>query len=238
MPITYPYTSGQGALVKSFEQFRRSVPAVIDAGLLQRFSIAPANESYVISIFRFLGIIDEGGKVVEDKTAFLYGADAEFKSGLEALLRDAYAPLFAEHGSDAWASTKAALTTWFRVSDKSSELIGGRQASTFLTLAALAGHGEPVKPASTPASGSPRKSRGGADSKPAPASQSAGRATADASATRTSQPKKKENSTTHDELPEAVGLTVRVEVNLPAAASPEVYDAIFASIRKNLIDRA
>jgi hypothetical protein len=32
------------------------------------------------------------------------------------------------------------------------------------------------------------------------------------------------------------GLTVRVEVNLPADADQETYDKIFQSIRKNLID--
>ena len=33
-----------------------------------------------------------------------------------------------------------------------------------------------------------------------------------------------------------VGLTVRIEVNLPADGDEEVYDRIFRSIRKNLID--
>ena len=32
------------------------------------------------------------------------------------------------------------------------------------------------------------------------------------------------------------GLTVRIEVNLPAQADQETYDKIFSSIRKNLID--
>jgi len=33
-----------------------------------------------------------------------------------------------------------------------------------------------------------------------------------------------------------LGLTVRVEVNLPADASQDAYDKIFQSLRKNLID--
>ena len=33
-----------------------------------------------------------------------------------------------------------------------------------------------------------------------------------------------------------MALTVRVEVNLPANASQDTYDAIFKSIRANLID--
>jgi hypothetical protein len=33
-----------------------------------------------------------------------------------------------------------------------------------------------------------------------------------------------------------VGLTVRIEVNLPAAADQETYDRIFRSIRENLLN--
>jgi len=32
-----------------------------------------------------------------------------------------------------------------------------------------------------------------------------------------------------------VGLTVRIEVNLPASGDASTYDAIFASIRKHLM---
>ena len=33
-----------------------------------------------------------------------------------------------------------------------------------------------------------------------------------------------------------MGLTVRIEINLPPAADKETYDHIFKSIRENLID--
>ncbi|MET0964993.1 MAG: hypothetical protein ABWZ02_01265 [Nakamurella sp.] len=39
----------------AFAQLRRGFPAKVDAGYLQRFNIAPANESYILSILRFLG---------------------------------------------------------------------------------------------------------------------------------------------------------------------------------------
>ncbi len=41
-----------------------------------------------------------------------------------------------------WTPTGATWPTGSRASDKTSELVGNRQASTFQTLAALAGHGE------------------------------------------------------------------------------------------------
>ena len=138
----YPYISGQAALVQAFSQLRRGFPGKVDAGYLQRFNIAPANESYVISILRFLGLIDDDGDRVEDKTEYFYGNDDSFKSGLEDALRRAYSQVFDEMGDGALDASKGDLTHWFRASDKTSEVVGERQASTFQTLAALAGHGD------------------------------------------------------------------------------------------------
>ena len=83
----YPYTSGQAALIQTFSQLRKGFPAKVDAGYLQRFNIAPANESYVISFLRFLGLIDDDGDRVEGKTDYFYGNDDSFKPGLEGALR-------------------------------------------------------------------------------------------------------------------------------------------------------
>jgi len=223
---TYPYTSGQGALVKAFEQFRKVFPPAVDASTLKRFNIAPANESYIINIFRFLGLIDDEGKKVEGVTDIFFHGEEEFKSGLESLVTAAYADLFAEHGPNAWDEGKDGLATWFRVKDKTSELIGARQASTFLTLSALSGHGELLAQAS-------KTTTTARPSKPKPAASPKGSSAKSATPTVTAS---EENDT--GDTGSSIGLTVRVEVNLPPAASSEVYDSIFASIRKNLIDRA
>jgi hypothetical protein len=226
---THPYTSGQGALVKAFDQFRKAFPPVVDASTLKRFDIAPANESYVINIFRFLGLIDEDGKKVDGTSDIFFAGEDAFKAGLEALLTSAYSELFEEHGDTAWTESRNVLATWFRVKDRTSDLIGGRQASTFITLAALAGHGEPLK--SAPAS-SPSKAKSPSKKQP-----QAKRATEPVGIRMEQDAQSSKPSTVPAELPtERVGLTVRIEVNLPATGTAEVYDAIFASIRKNLID--
>ena len=230
MATIYPYISGQGALVKAFEQFRKSFPVALDAEWLQKFSIAPANESYLISTVRFLGLIDEDGKRIDAHTDFFYGDDTTFAAGLDARVTEAYKPLFDDHGPAAWGESKDQLATWFRVTDKVSELVGGRQASTFLTLAALAGHGEVRR----------STSNGNGSAKPATQVQK-----------RVSKRPSKEPVTTADSETVAVqnggtangvsssnvGLSVRIEVNLPSNGTPDTYDAIFASVRKHLIDR-
>lgn len=229
----YPYTSGQGALVAAFAQLRKNVPPKVDASYLQRFQIAPANESYVISVLRFLGLINEDGDRVEGNTGFLYGSDESFKEGLEAAIRNAYGDLFGEMGDEALDTERTALAHWFRSSDKTSELVGNRQASTFLTLAALAGHGE------LPA-------RANATKKTATNGFAPGKKTV---AKKTAETPAKVHEASGDDADrqddhrkakiiksgQDVGLSVRIEVNLPPGGDADTYDAIFASIKKHLM---
>lgn len=234
---SYPYISGQGALIQTFVQLRKAVPPKIDAGYLRRFNLAPANESYVISILRFLGIIDEEGNRIDARSEYLYGKEDAFRSGLESALRTAYSQLFDEM-SDALQAERDDLTHWFRASDKTSALVGQRQASTFLTLAALAGYGEvPTARANTT-----RKTAG--------ASGSTAKKTTGSTAKRTTtkKPASKQgvapllangegdggNSGKVQDRQE-VGLTVRIEVNLPPGGDAHTYDLIFASIKKHLM---
>lgn len=226
----YPYSSGQSAVVQAVAQLRKGFPGKVDAGYLQRFQIAPANESYIISILRFLGLIDEEGNRAEDSTAYFFGNDDTFKPGLEAALRDKYALLFNEMGDAALTASKNDLTHWFRHADKTSELVGQRQAATFLTLAALAGHGEvPVvrgtgSRKATAVSGETAKKT---TTKKAPAKKAAERPADDGKAG--------DGGKGQGQNGQDVGLSVRIEVNLPPGGDADTYDAIFASIKKHLM---
>jgi len=222
MAVTYPYISGKSALQRPFDQFREAFPPVIDASLSKRLGIAPANESYLINIFRFLVLIDEDGKKIDANTEFFFRSEDEFRAGLESRLTAAYADHFTERGEGAWDEGRDALATWFRVNDKTSDLIGMRQATTFLTLAAIAGHGELLKV-------SPSTSKTSGGSKPKTTAKQT------QAAANPGQPRPQDCGGGHKDP--VMGLTVRVEVNLPAEGTAETYDAIFASIRKNLIDR-
>ena len=223
----YPYVSGQAAIAQTFAQLRKGFPGKVDAGYLQRFKIAPANESYVIAILRFLGLIDEDGNRVRDKTDYFFGNDDSFKSGLEGTLRSAYSQVFNEMGEGALDTPKDDLTHWFRASDKTSDLVGQRQASTFQTLAALAGHGD------LPATRSGTAKKTGAVT-PNPAAKK--------TTAKKAVPNKQEDKLDDDaggggfgKNGQDVGLTVRIEVNLPPGGDADMYDAIFASIKKHLM---
>lgn len=226
MATQYPYTPSQGQLVTVLKRFRSTFPPTVDAATLKRLSIASANESYVISCLRFLGFIDQDGKRVEDATKHFYGSDDDFAKGMEQTLKSSYAALFADRGDDVWSATRDDLSTWFRVVDKTSDLVGNRQANTFLTLAALGGHGDPHAAATTSAPKANGKRQPKKDSPAEPASAEKAKQAETVSAKNTPPPK------------QDVGFAVRIEVNVPAGATATEYDAIFASIRKHLINGA
>ncbi|NLI85775.1 MAG: DUF5343 domain-containing protein [Propionibacterium sp.] len=226
---TFPYTSGQGALTQTFAQLRKGAPPKIDASYLQRFNIAPANESYILSILRFLGIIDEDGTRPDGSSDYLFGNDDAFKTGLESAIRSSYSQLF-EEMNDALQSDRDTLIHWFRGADKTSALVGQRQATTFLTLAALSGHGE-LPPARTNGQ-KPSSSAATAAKKP---KASAAKPTAKAGAASSESVTPENMSESASSFGRDVGLSVRVEVNLPANGDAATYDAIFASIKKHLM---
>ena len=229
---TYPYSSSQASISQAFAQLRKSFPAKVDAEYLKRFGIAPANESYIIGILRFLELIDgESGARVDKNTDFFYGTEENFRAGLEKRLRDTYTHLFEEMGDEALTAEKATLTHWFRGSDKTSELVGQRQANTFQLLSALAGYGEvpSVKTAQPRKSAEPKTAVKKTSTKGAAATKHEGfKSQGNDSA------KEKDTGSLKADGPD-VGLTVRIEVNLPPGGDAQTYDAIFASIKKHLM---
>jgi len=221
----YPYVASPGPLSKVVEHLRkRSFPKEVTAETLKKLGVAPKNESYVINVLRFLGLIDDAGKKVEaNATAFVQHKDEEFQKLFEQVVEQAYSELFALYGTAAWDMDRASLTQFFRSSDHSTDIVGSRQAGTFLTLAALSGHGD--KPITKESS--PRKS---ATPVSAPKAEKA------AAGTRKETPVKSHAEASPRISEQRVGLTVRIEVNIPADGDQKTYDAIFSSIRKNFID--
>ncbi|MCP1375306.1 DUF5343 domain-containing protein [Dyella lutea] len=225
MANKYPYVASAGPLVKAVSHFRKSFPKEVTADTLRKLGVAPKNESYVINVLRFLGVIDEEGRKVDSKAkAFVQHQDGAFSSEFEKVVREAYEELFELHGDAAWKLDRSSLTQFFRTSDHSTEVVGTRQAGTFSALAALSGHAEMPAPKTNTV---PKKSQGASATTSAkknpPTSQSNLQGTvSDQKASGSEQ--------------SLVGLTVRIEVNLPASGDQETYDRIFQSIRKNLIN--
>jgi len=204
---------------------RKNFPATVTSETVKKFGLAPQNESYIINALQFIGIIDQEGKRTgQGHDVFVLGND-EFPKAFEGLLRSAYSDLFETRGEEAWTMTKPQLTGYFRATDKTSEIIGSRQAGVFIMLRALAGHELPGETATTkPAGTKPKQPR---------AKAAAAKPTTAANADK---PKGPTIGVNGGNGRRDMALTVRIEINLPAGGSKETYDNIFKSIRANLID--
>jgi uncharacterized protein DUF5343 len=222
MAEKHPYISGSGGIVTAVNQFRKSVPPKVNADTLKKLGIAPNNESYLINILRFLGLIDdEGNRTPLATNAFSKHEDAEFQSAFEEIVKTAYKELFELHGDDTWTLDEGRLISFFRGNDQTSDLVGRRQAGTFEALASLAGHGEvPVPKAMGPRNAEVKRK----PEKPVKARSGSAEIRVDAGDGEVQSHQRD------------VGLTVRIEVNLPPAADQDTYDRIFRSIRENLLN--
>lgn len=227
LKMKHPYVASPGPLVKAFEQFRKSLPSSITAGTLKKLAIAPNNESYLLNTLRFLGLVNEEGERTDDaRKLFTQHADEAFASSLATLVERAYTSLFELHGEHTWSLGKPDLVAFFRNEDESTAIVGERQAATFITLAALSGHGGKPAPASATRANVKGAGAHGRAAKARAASASAARSTP------------LQGSGAPPSADGRIGLTVRIEINLPAVEDQAVYDKIFKSLRSNLINGA
>jgi len=217
---SHPYISGPGNVAQMIGFLRKNFPATVTSETVKKFGLAPKNESYVINALQFVGVIDEESKRTSRGHDIFVLPDDQFPGAFEAMVKEAYHDLFDLRGDDAWTLTKGELTGYFRTTDKTSEVIGGRQAGLFQVFASLAGH-EIGSDNGTPKS--PTKPRA---AKPKPAAQPQKAASAPES------PAKVELAAAGQR--KDMALTVRIEINLPSNGSQETYDNIFKSIRANL----
>jgi hypothetical protein len=218
MADKHPYMSGGGALVKAIQYLRKSLPATINASVLKKLGLAPKNESYLINILQFIKVIEEDGTPTDEaRSVFTQHDDTAFAKGFSAMVKKAYTDLFSLHGDEAWSLEQPTLVTYFRQSDQTSDVVGTRQATTFQTLAALSGRREEPT-ASVPSS---RKEK---------AVRQKGKAEKKEVRTDKTTQLDMGGSKIRD-----LGLTVRIEINLPASGDQETYDRIFKSIRENLL---
>lgn len=221
---SHPYISGAGNVAAMINQLRKNFPQTVTSDTVKKLGLASNNESYVINALKFLGLIDEEGKRTERGHDVLTTHDEEkFKIAFEKLVKDAYKELFEIRGDEAWTMTKDQLIGFFRSADKTSDLIGTRQAGVFQVLRGITGR-EPAATAEAKATAKPSKSK--ASAKPAKA---AAKSVSVGSGAAESEP------VIHTPSKKDMALTVRIEINLPSEASAETYDNIFRSIKANLL---
>lgn len=225
MADKHPYITSAGGLIQVINHLRSSFPASLTADTLKKLGYAPKNETYIISTLRFLGLIDKDGSKTEAAgKIFSLHQDKDFQKAFAQLVTTGYKELFALHSEKTWGLDLSQLITFFRQNDQSSAIVGKRQANTFLTLSGLSGHHELPEVKGIARSGNETKPK-----------KKQGRETPPKSAKAEEKSKQKKDDIGGLKVRE-VGLTVRIEINLPAEGTQETYDRIFKSIRENLLN--
>ena len=228
MADKHPYITSAGGLIQVFNHLRSSFPASLTADTLKKLGYAPKNETYIISTLRFLGLIDKDGNKTEAAgKIFSLHQDKDFQKAFAQLVTTGYKELFALHAEKTWDLNSSQLITFFRQNDQSSAIVGKRQANTFLTLSGLSGHHElPEVKGAAKADNDNKQKKTKVKATPL-------KITKDTEKVRTKNGGGDENGglKVRD-----VGLTVRIEINLPAEGTQETYDRIFKSIKENLLN--
>jgi hypothetical protein len=226
MADKHPYISGSGALVQVLDYLRKSFPTTFTSETLKKLSLAPANESYILNILRFLRFIGEGDARTDlAQSIFTLHADPEFQKALSEAIQSAYSDLFSLHHEATWTLADDKLIGYFRQTDKTSEIVGTRQASTFRTLSTYSGH---VPPATTNKNAQTKAKTPGHK---APKVAKSATLKNTGSVPPAVPPVLQTESRSRD-----FGLTVRIEINLPATGDQDTYDKIFKSIKENFLN--
>ena len=220
MASPFPYATTVTGLSATLKQLRNAFPTKVNAETLKKLGIATGNESSILQTLRFVQLInDEGDKQPEAAKAFVVHENEKFAEAFEPFVRKAYSSLFETLGAAAWTAGRDQLITFFRQSDQTSARVGELQAATFLALAGFAGHGE------VPAV----SGNGGKRATPAAPRRSRDRAPQKSAVPTVVMPAP---ATTGN----ALNVTVRIELNIPAVNDQEIYDKLFRSIRENLVN--
>ena len=223
---SHPYISGPNNIGQAVTLLRKNFPATVTSETIKKYGLASNNESYVINAIKFLGLIDEEGKRTPAALeVFSKHDDGEFQSAFASLVKNAYSDLFEIRGDDAWTLSQAGLVSYFRSADKTSDIIGGRQAGVFRMFAGLAGHADQnpsqARTAAKPAAAKAKPARPKPEAKVAEVKLAGSADAGDGG--RASKGRD-------------MALTVRIEINLPAGATRQNYDDIFKSMKENLLN--
>ena len=104
-----PYGPTRGTL-QSLQLLRRTTPSRIDSDFLRVNKLAPGNEYKVVGALRFLGLIDDDGRLT-DSSRLLKTKGATYTLALQDIVRNAYSGVF--HGLKPKDITRDGIYNYF-----------------------------------------------------------------------------------------------------------------------------
>jgi hypothetical protein len=209
-------------------QFARSFPKTVDADYLQSIlglgsARAAAN---LLGPLRTAGLIDDTGKPLD--RANDWRNDEDYPAVCKAILEEIYPPALRDAFPPPMPDREG-VRKWFARNTRT----GDANASQLATFYILLAEADPAAP-DTPRKATPN----GAAAKQSTQARSPSVANKAAPTVETPQPQAQ-----HQPRPPRVelggvgGITINIELQIPATADAKFFDAFFNSMRANLIDR-
>lgn len=208
---TLPLVLNNGNIDKFLKHIQTAkVPSKLDYGYLEQAGFKGKNDRLLVAFMKVLGFTDNVGVPLQRWHDHRHTAQAP--SVRAQAIEEAWSGYFAMY-SDAHSRPDDDFKNWARGADpKASEVTVNRSLVTFKTVVKLADF-------SATASNS---SGGSSASTTAPGTVVSGQATAvSAGGVR---------------LGTVGGITINIELQIPATADAKFFDQFFSSMRKNLID--
>lgn len=206
--VALPYVLNNGNVVKFLKHIQTAkVPPKLDYAYLQQAGYKGKNDRYLVAFMKALGFADSSGAPTQRWHEHRHTAQAP--RVVAQAIEEAWSGYFDIY-ADAEKRTDDEFKNWARGADpKAADVTVNRSLATFKAIVKLADFG--AKPA-----GTPRTPGGGGTPPPPP------------------PPPPPSGGGVH--LGGVGGITINIELQIPATADAKFFDQFFSSMRKNLID--
>jgi len=214
MSLPDSYTQKPGAIPEYFQTIRKAEPPErFSHSFLQNLGFKSTNDRSLISILKELGFLDENGAPTERYYEYLDETQSE--KVLAQGIKEAYSDLF-QVNKEAYELSNDAVKNKLKTlysGDKSNQVIG-RIASTFTSLCEIADFEELERSKKPKAKKEPEQKEKEKKQKEKP-----------------EPPSRSDDSQTGMSLD---SMQYHINIILPESKDPEVYDAIFKSLKTHL----
>ncbi|MHB0877652.1 MAG: DUF5343 domain-containing protein [Anaerolineae bacterium] len=204
------YVPNPAVVTRFFDKLPNvGAPGSVDAKWLSQVGFKTSNDYALIGLLEFLGFVDSSGKPTDLWSA--YRNKSQSRRVMAQAIRSAYAELYSTY-PDAGELDDSTLLDFFRQATKLGESTLSRVLHTFCKLVALADMDAACPPEAT------KGTKPDGESEPPPAAVAA-------------EPKHKPKRSVEPLLP----ISMNIQIVIPSDASEAQYDAIFSSIKRNLL---
>lgn len=216
--MNYPYALGNGKIPILFQTIgEKGIPPKVNNKWLEQYGMGSSNDRRLIPVLKFIDFVDSSGSPTERWRQYR-GADS--RKVMAAAIREGYSQLYNDH-PNAHEVPEESLITYFKSKTENDSSTVGRVVATFRALIGLADMHSVDSLTKSEFSNTTKNSE---LEQPSHGKQ---RRVAETNLDESKQPSSGEQPIT---------INVNVQFTLPDTDNPDVFEALFTSLRRNILD--